>query len=119
MALCDRYSGWISVYKFKQDSSKSIIEALHQHFAQFGIAKEFATDGQRSLCSMEVENFLARWGVRHRVSSAYHPRSNKRAEVIVKQAKRPVMGNLGPKGELDTDRMARALIQQRNTPVPE
>ena len=119
MALCDRYSGWISVYKFKQDSSKSIIEALHQHFAQFGIAKEFATDGQRSLCSMEVENFLARWGVRHRISSAYHPRSNKRAEVAVKQAKRLVLGNLGTKGEINTERLSRALLEHRNTPDPE
>ena len=119
LALCDRYSGWLSVYKFKQDDSKSVIKALHQHFARFGIAKEFATDGQRTFCSSEVEDFLTRWGVRHRVSSAYHPRSNKRAEVAVKQAKRLILGNLGPKGEVDTERMSRALIEHRNTPDPE
>ena len=53
------------------------------------------------------------------MSSAYHPRSNKRAEVAVKQAKRLVTGNLGPRGEVDTDRLARALIEHRNTPDPE
>ena len=68
---------------------------------------------------MEMENFLTRWGVRNCISSAYHPRSNKRAEVAVKQAKRLITGNLGPKGELDTDRMARALLEHRNTPDPQ
>ena len=48
-----------------------------------------------------------------------HLRSNKRAEVAVKQAKRLVTGNLGPHRELDTDRLARALKEHRNTPDPE
>ena len=37
---------------------------------------------------------------------------------MVKQAKRLVEGTLGNKGELDTERMARALLEHRNTPDP-
>ena len=39
--------------------------------------------------------------------------------MAVKLAKRLITGNLGPKGELDTDRMARALLEHRNTPDPQ
>ena len=66
-----------------------------------------------------MKEFFERWGVEHRVSSAYYPRANKRAEVAVKSAKRLVMDNLGPRGSLDTDRFARALLAHRNNPDPE
>ena len=61
-------------------------------------------------------DFCQRWGVEQRISSAYHPRSNKRAELAVKQAKRLVQDCLGPGGSLNTDSMARALLAHRNTP---
>merc|ERR1711867_244934 len=64
------------------------------------------------------EDFLARWGEKHRVSSAYHPMANKRAEVAVKHAKCLIEGNLEAKGELETERFSRALLEHRNTPDP-
>ena len=50
-----------------------------------------------------------------RVSSAYHPGSNKLAELAVKQAKRLIQDSLGPAGSPDIDSMARALLAHRNT----
>ena len=37
----------------------------------------------------------------------------------MKQAKRLVLGNLGTKGEINTERLSRALLEHRNTPDPE
>ena len=95
-----------------------VIAALREYFARWGIAKELTSDGASVFTSAECKAFFYRWGVRHRVSSAYYPRANKRSEVAVKSAKRLVMENLGPKGQLDTDRFARALLLHRNTPDP-
>ena len=67
----------------------------------------------------EVEKFLNKWGVRHRVSSAYHPHSNNRAETAVKTCKRLLMENMDSQGELDTDNFGRAMLEYRNTPNPE
>ena len=39
------------------------------------------------------------------MSSVYDPMANKRAEVAVKQAKCLIEGNLGAKGELETERL--------------
>ena len=55
----------------------------------------------------------------HRLSSAYHPKSNGRAEVSVKSMKRLMRDNVGDKGELDTDAMLRGLLQFRNTTEPD
>ena len=52
------------------------------------------------------------------MSSAYHPLSNKRAEVGVKSAKRLVRDNIHADGSLDNDRFARAILTHRNNPCP-
>ena len=52
-----------------------------------------------------------------RLSSAYYPQSNGRAEAAVKSLKRLLMENTGPKGTINTDKIAKALLQHRNTPL--
>ena len=52
-----------------------------------------------------------------RVSSAYYPQSNGRAEAAVKSAKRLLMTNICPGGSLDTDKVTAALLQYLNTPL--
>ena len=66
-----------------------------------------------------VKKFLDKWGVRHRVSSAYHPHSNNRAETAVKTCKRLLMENMDSQGDLDTDTFGRAMLEYRNTPNSE
>merc|ERR1712020_32967 len=47
---------------------------------------------------------------------AHHPSSNGRAEVAVKMVKRVLRENRGPEGEVDNDKVTRALLNLRNTP---
>ena len=51
----------------------------------------------------ETKDFLKRWGISHRLSSAYHAQSNRRAEVAVKSVKRFLEDNVGSNGDLNTD----------------
>ena len=71
------------------------------------------------MISSEVRKFFSKWGVRHRVSSAYFPHSNNRAETAVKTCKRLLMENMDDQGELDTDTFGRAMLEYRNTPNPD
>jgi hypothetical protein len=118
LAIADRYSNWLSIFRLAKDDSYHIIETLRSYFARWGVAEEITSDGASVLTSAAMKDFLSRWGVRHRVSSAYYPRANKRSELGVKAAKRLVMGNLGPQGSLNTDRFARALLEHRNSVDP-
>ena len=61
--------------------------------------------------------FLQDWGILRRLSSAYFPRSNGRAELGVKSGKRMLMANLDVTGSLDKDAVSRALMIYRNTPL--
>ena len=66
--------------------------------------------------SGKTQKFLKDWKVKFRLSSAYFPHSNKRAELGVRAAKRMLRENLNPSAVLDSDRFLRALLAYRNTP---
>ena len=82
----------------------------------FGVMREFSTDGASVFNSEDTKDFLAKFGVKHRVSSPYNPHSNQRAEGAVKQAKRMIRDATGPGGSLDTDAILASLLNHRNTP---
>jgi hypothetical protein len=60
---------------------------------------------------------LKAWGIRHHLISAYNPHSNCRAELDVKVGKKLLRDNTGHGGSLDTDKIMRAMLQYRNTPM--
>ena len=116
----DRLSGWTEVMCLKTDltgtGAKGLCEALRSIFACFGVPEELSSDGGPEFSAQETADFLIRWGVKHRISSAYFAQSNGRAEVAVKCTKRLLMDNVGDNGSLNTDQLVRALLQLRNTP---
>ena len=118
----DRLSGWTEQSRIKPGTnnagSTGLCKALRALFATFGVPTEISSDGGPEFTAKSTENFLERWGVRHRVSSAHFPSSNGRAELAVKATKRLLMDNVGADGSLDTDEMVRALLTRRNTPEP-
>ena len=87
-----------------------MIEALKEHFLCFGVAAELASDMGPQFRSSKLEKFLKQYGVHHRQSSAYFAHSNTKAELAVKTGKRLLRGNVGPSGELGTDKFLRAML---------
>jgi hypothetical protein len=120
LIIGDRLSGWTEVVSVKPGStpsgSKGLCEALRRIFVTFGVPEELSSDGGPEFTARETEDFLLRWGTKHRLSSAYFPQSNGRAEVAVKATKRLLDENIGRDGNINTDQVVRALLQQRNTP---
>ena len=98
-------------------SSYYIINVFRDFFHRWGIPEEISLDGASNLQSSEIKTWLTEWGVRIRKSSAYYPQSNGRAEAGVKSLKRLLIGNTGIRGSINTDEVASALLQYRNTPL--
>jgi hypothetical protein len=82
----------------------------------FGVPEELSSDGGPEFRAAATEDFLQRWGVHHHLSSTYFAQSNGRTEVAVKTAKRLLMLNLGPGGNLSQDSFLRAMLRLHNTP---
>ena len=66
----------------------------------------------------QLELSLAKWGVKHCLSSVANPHSNCRAELGVKPVKTMITDNCGPSGSLDVDSFHRAILSYRNTADP-
>ena len=114
----DRLTGWIELAHLPGDAtSKKLMQHFRSYFRKNGAPEEISTDGGTNLVSEDMRNFFRRWGVNMRISSAYYPQSNGRAEAAVKTAKRLLRDNTGPGGTLDTDEMSMALLQYLNTPL--
>ena len=92
---------------------------MKDYFAIFGICDQFSSDCGPQFKSSQFQSFLKTWGVEHRVSSSYHPKSNLKAETSVKSAKRIVMDNTKLDGSPEWDKIIRATMQHRNTPDTE
>ena len=120
LIIGDRLSGWTEVVSIKPGSGlsgvKGLCDALRHVFVTFGVPEELSSDGGPEFTAFESIDFYKRWGTRHRLSSAYFPQSNGRAEVAVKMTKRLLEDNIGADGNIHTDKVIRALLQQRNTP---
>ena len=123
LVVGDRLSGWTEVYSTPSGSQRSgargLVQCLRSFFATFGVPDELSSDGGPEFMADSTKQFLQQWNVQHRISSAYFPQSNGRAEVAVKAAKRLLRSNVGPNGTLQNDRFLRAMLQLRNTPDPD
>ena len=116
LVIVDRYSGWPLVGQCPKETAEKLVTALREFFCQYGTPKQLASDGGSVYLSATTQAFLKTWGVAHRVSTAYNPHSNLRAETAVKSMKHLISQNMGPTGSFNTDSMAMALLTYRNTP---
>lgn len=120
LVVGDRLSGWVEVLRSTANTnlggSAGLVRHLRTLFATFGVPEEISSDGGPEFTASNTQSFLKTWGVRHRVSSVSFPQSNGRAEVAVKAAKRLLMSNTGPTGNLNQDNFLRAILHLRNTP---
>ena len=116
----DRFSNWPDLREATAYSANAgadgLIKANRELFATFGVPEQLSSDGGPEYTSNAFQTFMRTWGVKHRLSSAYNPQSNGRAEVTVKSMKRLLRDNIDCNGKLNTDDVTRAILQIRNTP---
>ena len=109
LVIVDRFSGWPHIVA-SLAGAREFCKALLGYFATF-VPDELSSDGGPEFTARETEDLLKRWGVRHRLSSAYHPQSNGRAEVAVKPMKRLLLTHIDADGGFDTNSVAAGLLQ--------
>ena len=94
----DRLSGWSDVFGTPAGTAvtgaNALVRLLQSYLATFGVPEEISSDGGPEFTAFVTQDFMRKWDIKHRISSAYFPLSNGHAEVAVKAAKRLLMSNI-------------------------
>ena len=75
-------SKWVEAIPTRTNNHKIVLKFIKEHiFSRFGIPRAIISDGGLHFCNRSFENLLKKYGVTHKVSTAYHPQTNGQAEL--------------------------------------
>ncbi|KAI3748436.1 hypothetical protein L6452_11499 [Arctium lappa] len=84
----DYVSKWVEAKATRTDDSRVVAEFVKSHiFSRFGTPKAIISDRGTHFCNKVIGALFKKYGVIHRISTAYHPQSNGQAEVSNREIK--------------------------------
>ncbi|GJU41073.1 reverse transcriptase domain-containing protein [Tanacetum coccineum] len=100
LVAVDYVSKWVEAQALPTNDARVVVKFLRSLFARFGVPKALISDRGTHFCNSQLEKALQRYGVTHKLSTAYHPQSNGQTEVTNRAIKRILERSVGynPKG---------------------
>ena len=88
LTVVDRFTRWPTAIPLQNIRAETVIDALaHGWIAQFGIPAAITTDRGTQFTSGIWSQLLRSWGIRHNLTTAYHPESNGLVERLHRRLK--------------------------------
>nr|CAN74379.1 hypothetical protein VITISV_013672 [Vitis vinifera] len=70
----DYVSKWVEAIPCKHNDHRVFLKFLKENiFSRFGVPKAIISDGGTHFCNKPFETFLAKYGLKHKVATPYHP----------------------------------------------
>ncbi|GJX27302.1 integrase, catalytic region, zinc finger, CCHC-type containing protein [Tanacetum coccineum] len=70
-----------NIQALPMNDARVVVKFFRSLFARFGVPKALISDRGTYFCNYQLEKALRRYGVTHKLSTAYHPQSNGQTEV--------------------------------------
>lgn len=84
----DYVSRWVEARATRTDDSKTVVGFIKANiFSRFGIPRAIISDQGSHFCNKAIKALLRKYGVYHRVATAYHPQTNGQAEISNREVK--------------------------------
>ena len=88
----DYVSKWVEAVPCRAADHKTVLKFLKWNiFSRFGVPKAIISDGGSHFCNKPFENFLSKYGVKHKVATPYHPQTNGQVELANREIKTILM----------------------------
>ena len=79
---------WVEVVPCKHNDHRVILKFLKENiFLRFGMPKAIISDGATHFCNKPFETLLAKYGVKHKVATPYHPQTSGQVELANREIK--------------------------------
>ena len=112
----DYVSKWVEAIPSRTNDHKAVLKFIKEHiFSRFRVPRAIISDGGLHFCNRSFENLLKKYGVTHKVSTAYHPQTNGQAELANREIKHILEKTVAPNRKDWSLRLADALCAYRTT----
>ncbi|GJT67409.1 reverse transcriptase domain-containing protein [Tanacetum coccineum] len=109
LVAVDYLSKWVEAKAFPTNDARVVVKFLKSLFARFGTPKAIISDRGTHFCNDQFAKVMSKYGVTHRLATAYHPQMSGQVEVSNHGLKRILERTIGENRVSWSDKLDDAL----------
>nr|GEU77446.1 reverse transcriptase domain-containing protein [Tanacetum cinerariifolium] len=109
LVAVDYLSKWVKAKALPTNDARVVVKFLKSLFSQFETPKAIISDRGTPFCNDQFTRIMSKYGVTHRLSTAYHPQTSERVEVTNHGLKRILEKTVGENRALWSDKLEDVL----------
>ncbi|GJT76691.1 reverse transcriptase domain-containing protein [Tanacetum coccineum] len=115
LVAIDYLSKWVEAKALPTNDARVVCKFLKSLFARFGAPRAIISDRGTHFCNDQFAKVMLKYGVTHRLSTAYHPQTSGQVEVSNRGLKRILERTVGENRASWSDKLDDALWAFRTT----
>nr|GEU66707.1 reverse transcriptase domain-containing protein [Tanacetum cinerariifolium] len=115
LVVVDYLSKWVKAKALPTNDARVVVKFLKSLFSRFETPKAIISDRGTHFCNDQFSRVMSKYGVTHRLSTAYHLQTSGQVEVINHGLKRILERTIGKNRALWSDKLEDALWAFRTT----
>ncbi|GKA61807.1 reverse transcriptase domain-containing protein [Tanacetum coccineum] len=88
LVAVDYLSKWVEAKALSTNDARVVVKILKSLFSRFGAPRAIISDRGTYFCNDKFDKVMSKYGVTHRLSTAYHPQTSGQVEVTNRGLKR-------------------------------
>ncbi|GJZ59293.1 reverse transcriptase domain-containing protein [Tanacetum coccineum] len=109
LVAVDYFSKWVEAKALPTNDARVVVKILKSLFARFGTPRVIISDRGTHFCNNQFAKVILKYGVTHRLSTAYHPQMSGQVEVSNHGLKRILERTIGENRASWSDKLDDAL----------
>nr|GEZ61734.1 reverse transcriptase domain-containing protein [Tanacetum cinerariifolium] len=102
-------SKWVEAKALPTNDARVVVKFLKSLFSRFGTPKAIISDRGTHFCNDQFARVMSKYGVTHRLSTAYHPQTSEQVEVTNRGLKQILKRTVGENRAIWSDKVEDAL----------